>query len=111
MATASRQGVFSIEHEELAALTKELTDVPTLTAYLTKTIADKKSAAEVTDLVKGILTAAFALNASDIHIEPEEAGVRLRFRLDGELADVFTFDPGVYHFISFSPQTSFRPQT
>jgi type IV pilus assembly protein PilB len=39
-----------------------------------------------------IFAGALAFNASDIHIEPEENFVRLRYRLDGVLVDVVTFE-------------------
>ncbi len=39
---------------------------------------------------------ALALKASDIHIEPEEFDVRLRYRLDGVLIDVFKFETFIY---------------
>lgn len=100
MATASREGVLIIPASELEALQARLGSVAALGDYLTATVADKKSAAEVTELINGIFASAFALHASDIHIEPEETGVRLRLRLDGELTDAFTFDPHMYHFVN-----------
>ena len=98
MASASRQGVLSISAEELARLGTSLTTTAALAGYLESIIGDKKSA-EVTQLFDGMLGAAFAMKASDIHLEPEETGVRLRFRLDGVLEDVFTFDSNVYRFL------------
>lgn len=46
------------------------------------------SSARVTQLLDLILAGAYELEASDIHIEPEEARVHLRVRLDGVLQDV-----------------------
>jgi type II secretory ATPase GspE/PulE/Tfp pilus assembly ATPase PilB-like protein len=98
-ASASKKGVFSISEAELTKLKDALKDVTALREYLSSTISDKHSA-EVTRLFEGIMGAAFAMKASDVHIEPEETEVRLRFRLDGELTDVFTFDPHTYRFIN-----------
>lgn len=99
LASVSRQGVLTIAPEELETLSKTLTSTTALASYLESTLGDKKSA-EVSDLLGGMITAAFAMKASDIHLEPEETGVRLRFRLDGVLQDVFTFDAHTYHFLS-----------
>ena len=42
----------------------------------------------LTDIVNLLLSSAINVNASDIHIEAEEGGVKVRFRLDGILHDV-----------------------
>lgn len=52
--------------------------------------------AKATELLAVILGGAIALEASDIHIEPEEKEVKLRVRLDGVLHDVLTFDFKIY---------------
>jgi len=41
--------------------------------------------APIVKLVNGVLVDAFKLGASDIHIEPVEACVRIRYRVDGKL--------------------------
>lgn len=55
----------------------------------------------VTALLDIILYGAISLDASDIHIEPQEKDARLRIRLDGILQDVIFFDNNVYrHLVS-----------
>lgn len=54
-------------------------------------------AQSVTDLLDVVLYGAIILDASDIHIEPQEQEARLRVRLDGILQDVIFFDHNVYH--------------
>src|SRR3989339_1821835 len=54
-------------------------------------------AQSVTELLDIILFGAIMLDASDIHIEPQESNARLRVRLDGILQDVVFFDQTVYH--------------
>ena len=39
------------------------------------------------NVVQDILLEAINLGASDIHCEPEETGLRIRFRIDGVLYD------------------------
>ncbi len=46
--------------------------------------------APIIKLVMQLLTEAFRLRASDIHIEPLETSVRVRYRLDGKLVHVDT---------------------
>lgn len=52
-------------------------------ATLTELVED----APIVKLVNNIITQAVLENASDIHIEPQEEGVRVRYRLDGVLFD------------------------
>ncbi len=98
MATVSTSGEFAITPEQLAELSAKLTDVSAAGAYLTETLADKNRG--VSSFLEGILATAFALRASDIHIEPEENAVRLRLRLDGVLTDVISFDERAYAFLN-----------
>jgi len=51
----------------------------------------------VTYLLDVILYGAIKLDASDVHIEPQEDEARLRIRLDGILQDVVFFDYNTYH--------------
>lgn len=43
-----------------------------------------------------IFAGALALRASDIHIEPEQTAIRLRYRFDGVLHDIVDLDPYIY---------------
>jgi type IV pilus assembly protein PilB len=51
---------------------------------------DTKDDAPIIRLVLQMLSDAFRLRASDIHIEPLETSVRIRYRLDGKLVHVDT---------------------
>ncbi|NLP23434.1 MAG: type II/IV secretion system protein, partial [Syntrophomonadaceae bacterium] len=54
------------------------------------TAPDIEDDAPVIRMVNSILQQAVQVTASDIHIEPLEHDVRVRFRIDGELVEVFT---------------------
>jgi type II secretory ATPase GspE/PulE/Tfp pilus assembly ATPase PilB-like protein len=55
----------------------------------------------VTELLDIILFSSIILDASDVHLEPQETDARLRIRLDGILQDVVFFDQTTYnHLIS-----------
>jgi type II secretory ATPase GspE/PulE/Tfp pilus assembly ATPase PilB-like protein len=99
LASENRAGVFDIEGDEVVRLSKELSSLAALRKFLNDGLTAKDKA-QTSKLFEGILAAAFALKASDIHIEPEETAVRMRFRLDGFLTDVFSFDQHTYHLLN-----------
>lgn len=49
-----------------------------------------------TELIEIVLTGAFYLETSDIHIEPEKEKAKLRIRIDGVLQDVLYIDLKIY---------------
>jgi type IV pilus assembly protein PilB len=59
-----------------------------LTINLEETLAESKKA-PIVKLVDLIIAQALQKRASDIHIEPEESLLRVRYRIDGELHDMF----------------------
>ena len=46
-------------------------------------------------LVDAILRAGHLMRASDVHFDPMREGVRVRFRIDGMLEEVFMIDPAL----------------
>lgn len=50
-------------------------------------------------ILEYVLKSAIDNRASDIHLEPEEDRVNLRFRIDGALNDVFSFPKDFYGFL------------
>lgn len=69
-----------ITDEELARYTALVKDFPTIQKLLQE--------ASTTDVMTIVIAAALELGSSDIHIEAEEAGVKVRLRVDGLLQDV-----------------------
>jgi type IV pilus assembly protein PilB len=67
--------------------------------FLTDAV-NPKHRAQTSRLLEGVLAAALAMKASDIHVEPEDTTIRLRFRLDGMLTDVFYFDAHAYKLVN-----------
>jgi type IV pilus assembly protein PilB len=57
-------------------------------------LANDVSNAPVVRLVNSMIQHAIRLSASDIHIEPMEDKIRVRFRVDGELQEVMTTSKG-----------------
>jgi type II secretory ATPase GspE/PulE/Tfp pilus assembly ATPase PilB-like protein len=54
---------------------------------------------KTSELLEIILAGGLALEASDIHIEPAESSARIRFRIDGVLADIGELSIGVYRLL------------
>ena len=82
--------VYDIQHKGQAALAELRQENPEeqLSADELEMMADQ---APIVRLVNGIIEAAIASKASDIHIEPQEKTVRVRFRQDGILYEQMTF--------------------
>jgi type IV pilus assembly protein PilB len=62
-----------------------------------KTQLDRGADLSVIDLVDHMIENAQEMRASDIHIDPAEKAVEVRFRVDGVLQDAFNFPLAVYH--------------
>lgn len=54
------------------------------------TLRDETATAPIVKLVNLAISEALKKRASDIHIEPQESDLRIRFRIDGDLVDMFT---------------------
>ncbi len=90
-ATAAESGVLNISTDEIARIRTELKRVEDVQENVDATINSKKTH-RVSRVLEVLIGGGLALSASDIHIEPEEEAVRVRFRLDGVLTDLLTFD-------------------
>lgn len=63
-------------------------------------LADMASEAPVIKLANDLIARAVEANASDIHIEPGEDSVRVRYRIDGQLHTVERLPPGARQSLS-----------
>ncbi len=94
-ATESKAGVFELSNEELEQLLTKVTSLADI-GTLIKEAVELKRAYRITRILEVILAGGLATGASDIHFEPEEDTVRLRYRLDGILVDVAHIDHETY---------------
>lgn len=94
-ATETKAGVFELSNEELEQLLSKVATFEDISALISEAITLKHTY-RITRILEVILAGGIATGASDIHFEPEEAQVRLRYRLDGVLVDVLTFDHETY---------------
>jgi len=93
---AVKKGVLDIDPEEIKKLAKRLTNTEQVSAFLEE-MRSYNTANHVTTIVEAIFAGAIALHASDIHIEPEQGDIRLRYRLDGVLHDIIDLDKRIHN--------------
>lgn len=60
-----------------------------------KDITDLYDESQIVELVDGIITQSQRYRCSDIHIEPREDDIRIRFRIDGKLQDFQIFPKSI----------------
>ncbi len=87
-------GEVEVSAERLAEFRAQVNALPDI-ASLLKGVESKRA----TDILEIILAGALQVDASDIHLEPQAASVRTRYRLDGVLADVAVLPAASYKFI------------
>lgn len=63
-------------------------DIKVLVSEIERILKQPLEAVSVVNLVDLLVEAAYVAGASDVHIHPEEEGVRIRFRVDGILRDM-----------------------
>ena len=73
-------GTVAIDPEVFSVVQKEIKNIADL--------KEKLAGLSVTNVLEIVLAGAIKIGASDIHLEPEEKMVRIRYRLDGVLNDV-----------------------
>jgi len=97
-ASETKSGSLEISSDEIESIIKEAKDLPAIISILTNAVSLKKSY-RVSRILETSIAGALATGASDIHIEPEETYVRLRYRLDGVLVEVTRFDMETYNLL------------
>ncbi|MBI2670290.1 MAG: type II/IV secretion system protein [Candidatus Yanofskybacteria bacterium] len=83
--TEEIRGVVTLKEGELSDIEKQIKDIADLKERLTSL--------PITKVLDILVAGALKIGASDIHFEPEEKVIRLRYRLDGVLNDVVNFSP------------------
>ncbi len=91
----TKAGSLDVSSDEIGSIAEKIKDLPSIVKILETTLAGKKSY-RVSHILETILAGALATGASDVHIEPEETYIGLRFRLDGVLVHVTNFDSDTY---------------
>jgi len=98
-ASETKGGAIDISSEQVAELIRDVKKLPDIIPLIEKSLKEKKSY-RISRILEIMIAGAISLDASDIHIEPEENYVRLRYRLDGTLTDVLRFDYSTYKLLN-----------
>jgi len=96
--SGSTKGLLDVGGEDISSFVESVHTIQDVTKYIEETLKLNR-AHRTSRIVEVLLGSGLATKASDIHIEPEEVGVRVRMRLDGVLQDVATLDAETYKLV------------
>lgn len=91
----SKSGSLEISSDEIVEIIKDAKSLPTIISIIQNILSAKKSY-RISRFLETVVAGALAIDASDIHFEPEEGYVLLRYRLDGVLQEVIKIDTETY---------------
>lgn len=97
--TKSEAGMVDISGESSTGLVDKFKTLSDVEGAL-KLAFEKKDAGHISKIFSVILSGAIGIHASDIHIEPAEDMIHIRYRVDGVLHEVGTLPHSIYR--SFS---------
>lgn len=83
--------ILAIQKEELEIFKKTIKNIGGL--------KEKITAVSITELLSAIIAGAIKTESSDIHLEPTQDALRLRYRIDGFLQDITYFKKDNYNFL------------
>lgn len=92
------RGIIDISSERVEEIISQTSSLEKLKEEFMSKVTSKEKR-KVSELLEVLLGAALALDASDVHLEPQEKGINLRFRLDGVLHEVLSFDLKPYQLL------------
>jgi type IV pilus assembly protein PilB len=97
-ASTSKEGMLEISSTDIENFINEVHQIQDVKSLIEEIVQMKKSF-RISRIVEIVMAGAISLGASDIHIEPEDGFIRLRFRLDGVLVEVTQFDVETYNLL------------
>ncbi|MGB8815867.1 MAG: GspE/PulE family protein [Minisyncoccia bacterium] len=97
-ASESRAGTFDISDEQILILIDKIKKLGDVKREIDSLLGIKQTY-KISKIMEIMLAGALSLSASDIHIEPEETYVKMRYRLDGVLVDVIELSNENYNLI------------
>jgi len=91
----TKSGALDISNDEILKITETIHTIEDVKKLIGEVLSQKKSY-RISRILEIILAGAISLGASDVHMEPEENYIRLRYRLDGVLNDILDLDYDTY---------------
>lgn len=98
-ATETEAGVLTLSNQTIQQMLDQLKTLEDVRAEI-GSHSGSKDTHRISRVLEIIMAGALSLGASDVHMEPEDEGVRMRYRLDGVLIEVTMFDAPTYNLIS-----------
>ncbi len=91
----TKSGALDISNDQITEFLSKVHTIPDVQNLINEVLELKKSY-RISRILEITLAGAIATGSSDIHLEPEEEYVTLRYRLDGMLTEVLHFDTNTY---------------
>ena len=98
-ATKSEAGMVDISGDDMEGLVKKFTSLADVSKALQGAVTEK-TARHISNIFATVLAGAIGIHASDIHIEPAEDAIHIRYRIDGVLHEVATLPTEIYRLFS-----------
>ncbi len=98
-ATETEAGVLTVSNDAIQQMISELKTVQDIARKIQESAASKDTH-RISRVLEILMAGALAIHASDIHLEPEEELVRVRYRLDGVLTEILTTEHDTYGLVS-----------
>src|SRR3989344_3605776 len=98
-ATETEAGVLTLSSQTIAGMRDKIHTIQDVQVEITSHTGSK-DVHRVSRILETIMGGALALGASDVHLEPQEESVGMRYRLDGVLVEVLTFDHDTYALVA-----------
>ena len=99
LAKKSEAGVLDVTSDDISVLMEDVTNTKQISEKI-ENILKQKESHQLSQIFEFILSGAFVMKSSDIHMEPQEENVRIRYRIDGVLQDITNIDHVLYKRIS-----------
>lgn len=97
-ASEAKAGILDISGKKIKEIIDSIKSIED-TRRLIEEVQQMKRIYRISQILETVMGGAFAGRASDVHIEPEETDVRMRYRIDGVLTDVCRFDNETYQLL------------
>lgn len=91
----ANRNMFSVVTEANQIYERQQEDVPEISESYQQ-MMDRVDSSPVVKLTNTILTQAVSMGASDIHIEPKQNNIIVRFRIDGDLMEVMVLNSSIH---------------
>lgn len=99
LSTRSHGSFVDISPDAIMAITQRVKNNDDVRVLFAELMNNDDAQARTSRIIELIMGSAVATKTSDVHVEPQEESVRLRFRQDGVLEDIIQFPAEIYRSI------------